>query len=159
MNFYVMEDAGLYRLAREEEINAAALERLGGNMMGKTYLSSPVAVRDFLRLKLGRLEHEIFSVIYLDSQNCVLGYEEMFRGTLSQTSVYPREVVKACINRNVAGVIFAHNHPAGHCVESRADVNLTQMLKSALALIDVRVLDHMIVTANEVMSMAEKGLM
>lgn len=97
-------------------------------------------------------------MIFLDSQNCVIDYEEMFRGTLTETRVYTREVVKACINRNAAAVVFAHNHPSGSCVASRADEALTRTLKTALALVDVRVLDHIIVTATEISSMAEKGL-
>jgi len=158
MEFYVMEAAGIYRLAEKGEVVSAVLDNISKSVKPGTPFSNPGAVRDFLRLKIGSLEREVFSVIFLDSQNCVIDYEEMFRGTLTQTSVYPREVVKACINRNAASVIFAHNHPSGCSVESRADINLTSVLKTALALVDVRVLDHMVVTAAEINSLAEKGL-
>ncbi len=158
MELYVMEPAGIYRLAEKSEVVGAALENISENIKPGTAFDSPGAVRDFLRLTIGSLEREVFSVIFLDSQNCVIDYEEMFRGTLTETRVYTREVVKACINRNAAAVVFAHNHPSGSCVASRADEALTQTLKTALALVDVRVLDHIIVTATEISSMAEKGL-
>lgn len=122
-------------------------------------LGSPKAVRDYLRLRLGELEHEIFMVLLLDSQNSLIAAEEMFRGTLTQTSVYPREVVKLALRHNAAAVIFAHNHPSGIAEPSRADESLTSALKQALALVDVRVLDHLIVAgASKPLSFAERGL-
>ena len=121
-------------------------------------LHSPDAARDYLRLKLADRPHEVFAVMFLDSQNRVLATEEMFRGTLSQTSVYPREVVIEALNRQAAAVILCHNHPSGNAMPSRADEALTQNLKSALALVDVRVLDHLIVTRTKVLSFAEEGL-
>lgn len=121
-------------------------------------VSSPEAARDFCRLKLGALQHEVFSVLWLDAQNRLIDYEEMFRGTLTQTSVYPREVVKSALAKNAAAVILTHNHPSGHCEPSSADQFLTQNLKSALALVDVRVLDHLVVSATGVTSFAERGL-
>ena len=121
-------------------------------------LATPDAVRDYLRLLLADRPHEVFAVMFLDAQNRVIETLEMFRGTLTQTSVYPREVVIEALARNAAAVIFTHNHPSGHAEPSRADEALTQTLKSALALVDVRVLDHFIVTRSVVVSLAERGL-
>ena len=121
-------------------------------------LTSPEAVRDYLRLTLASLPHEAFVVLFLDSQHRLLAADELFRGTLAQTSVYPREVVKAALARNAAAVIFAHNHPSGVAEPSRADELLTQTLKQALALVEVRVLDHFIVAGAQVVSFAERGL-
>ena len=122
-------------------------------------LASPAEVRTYLRVMLAGLDHEVFMVLFLDVQNRVIASEEMFRGTLTQTSVYPREVVKRALALNAAAVILAHNHPSGSVQPSRADEALTQTLKSALALVDVRVLDHVIVGAGETLSMAERGLL
>ena len=121
-------------------------------------LNSPAAVRQYLRLRLQALAHEVFVVIFLDSQNRVIEVEELFRGTLTQTSVYPREVVKRALHFNAGAVIFAHNHPSGVAEPSHADETLTQALKQALALVDVRVLDHFIVAGSGVLSFAERGL-
>lgn len=122
-------------------------------------LSSPGAVRNYLRLKLGDLEHEVFCTLFLDIQHRPIAIEELFRGTLSQTSVYPREVVKRALAHNAAEVIFAHNHPSGVSEPSMADQNLTNALKSALALVDIKVLDHFVVTHYQITSFAEKGLL
>ena len=122
-------------------------------------LNSPSAVRDYLRMKLQALPHEVFVVLFLDAQNRVIGSEELFRGTLTQTSVYPREVVKRALHHNAGAVIFAHNHPSGVAEPSHADETLTQALKQALALVDVRVLDHFIVAGSGVLSFAERGLL
>jgi DNA repair protein RadC len=122
-------------------------------------LANPTAVRDYLRLTFTGKEHEVFMVIYLDAQHRVLGAEELFRGTLTQTSVYPREVVKHALRHNSAAVIFAHNHPSGVSEPSRADEALTSALKQALGLVDVRVLDHFVVGIDSVMSFAERGLL
>jgi len=122
-------------------------------------LTSPEAVRDYLRLTLASLPHETFVVLFLDSQHRLLAAEELFRGTLAQTSVYPREVVKVALARNAAAVIFAHNHPSGVAEPSRADELLTQALKQALALVDIRTLDHFVVAGHRVVSFAERGLL
>ena len=122
-------------------------------------LTSPGAVRDFLRLTLGARAHEVFVVLFLDAQHRVLSSAELFRGTLTQTSVYPREVVKAALAANAAAVIFAHNHPSGVAQPSQADELLTRQLKEALALVEVRVLDHFIVAGNQTLSFAERGLL
>jgi DNA repair protein RadC len=122
-------------------------------------LTSPTAVRDYLRLTLAALEHEVFVCIWVDAQHRVIGVDEPFRGTLTQTSVYPREIVKAALAANAAAVIFAHNHPSGVAQPSRADELLTRSLKEALALVDVRVLDHFVVAGNQALSFAERGLL
>lgn len=120
---------------------------------------SPQRVKDYLALQLGGLGHEVFAVLFLDHQHRLLELEEMFRGTLTQTSVYPREVVRRAMALNAAAVILAHNHPSGLAEPSRADEYLTQSLKSALGLVDVRVLDHLVVGRGQVVSMAERGLL
>jgi DNA repair protein RadC len=122
-------------------------------------LKSPEAVRDYLRLALGGKLHEVFVCIWLDAQHRVISFEEPFRGTLTQTSVYPREIVKAALAANAAAVIFAHNHPSGTAQPSQADELLTRNLKEALALVDVKVLDHFIVAGNQALSFAERGLL
>ena len=132
---------------------------LAEQMRARDVLSSPQQVRDYLCLKLGGLTREVFVVMFLDAQNRVLAQEELFSGTLTQTSVYPREVVKRALHHNAASVIFAHNHPSGIADKSRADELLTDSLKQALALVDIRVLDHFIVAGNTTLSFAEKGLL
>ena len=122
-------------------------------------LSSPQAVRDYLRLRLQERPHEVFGVVFLDAQNRVLAVEELFRGTLTQTSIYPREVVKRALAHNAAAAVFAHNHPSGIAEPSRSDEALTVALRQALALIDVRVLDHFVIGGGTAMSFAERGLL
>ena len=122
-------------------------------------LGSPQAVRDYLRLKLQGRPHEVFVAVFLDAQNRVLAVEELFRGTLTQTSVFPREIVKRALHHNAAAVIFAHNHPSGVAEPSRADEALTQTLKHTLGLVDVKVLDHFVVGGDAAMSFAERGLL
>ena len=120
---------------------------------------SPDAVKHYLQLHLAYKGHEVFAVLFLDSQHRLLALEEMFRGTLTQTSVYPREVVLRALHHQAAAVVLSHNHPSGNVQPSRADEALTQTLKTTLALIDVRVLDHVIVAPGQALSMAEKGLL
>ena len=128
-------------------------------MKERNALSSPQAVRDWLRLSLGGLQHEVFVALWLDSQNRLIATEELFHGTLTQTSVYPREVVKRALACNAGSVILAHNHPSGLAEPSAADQMLTSTLKQTLALIDVKVLDHFIITSGaEPLSFAERGL-
>lgn len=122
-------------------------------------LTSPQAVRDWLRLSLGGLQHEVFVALWLDAQNRLISTEELFRGTLTQTSVYPREVVKRALANNAGAVILAHNHPSGLTDPSSADIALTSTLKQALALIEVKVLDHFVVVSGITpLSFAERGL-
>ncbi|WP_299511029.1 DNA repair protein RadC [uncultured Limnohabitans sp.] len=120
---------------------------------------TPGAVKQYLHLQLAHKNHEVFAVLFLDSQNRMLALEELFRGTLSQTSVYPREVVMRALHHQAAAVVLSHNHPSGSVQPSRADEHLTQTLKASLALVDVRVLDHIIVSQGKTLSMAEQGLM
>lgn len=129
------------------------------DMSRRDALGSPEAVRDYLRLKLRDLPHEVFIGLYLDAQNRVIGDEMLFRGTLTQTSVYPREIVKRALAHNAAGLIFAHNHPSGVAEPSQADEALTRVLRQALALVDVKVLDHFVVAGNAAVSFAERGLL
>lgn len=119
---------------------------------------NPQRVKDYLALQLGGRTHEVFAVLFLDAQQRLLRFEEMFRGTLAQTSVYPREIARRALDLHAAAVVLAHNHPSGVAEPSRADEALTQALKSALALVDVRVLDHIVVGANGCVSLAERGL-
>lgn len=132
---------------------------LNEQLQARDVFQSPQQVRNYLVLKLGALAREVFMVLFLDAQNRLHAAEELFNGTLTQTSVYPREVVKRAIHHNAASVIFAHNHPSGVAQQSAADELITQQLKQALALIDVRVLDHFIVAGNQTLSFAERGLL
>jgi DNA repair protein RadC len=120
-------------------------------------LSNPEATRHFLQARLRDQPHEVFAVLYLDNQHRVLEFEELFRGTLDGASVHPREVVKAALRRNAAALIFAHNHPSGVAEPSAADRSLTRRLREALALVDIRVLDHLVVGDGETISLAERG--
>ena len=137
-----------------------ARRALAEEVRSRDLLSSPAAVRDWLRLQLAALPHEVFCALWLDNRNRLIAFEELFRGTLTQTSVYPREVVKQALARNAAAVVFAHNHPSGVAEPSRADELLTQSLKEALALVDVKVLDHFVVAGTTPpLSFAERGLL
>lgn len=133
---------------------------LNGTLSAHDCMSDPSAVRELLRMRLADLPHEIFIVMLLDAQNRLIDCVELFRGTLTQTAVYPREVVKLTLDYNAAAVIFAHNHPSGVTEPSQADEGLTRTLKQALALVDVRVLDHFIVAPGSTpLSFAERGLL
>ena len=140
------------------ELALAVLQHKFGQRT-ESMLNSPSAVRQYLTLRMAQLEHEVFMVLFLDSQNRAITIEEMFRGTLTQASVYPREIVKRALQLNACNVIFAHNHPSGVAEPSHADENLTQALKKALALVDVQVLDHFIVAGAKTLSFAERGLL
>lgn len=132
---------------------------LDEELRSECVLNAPDAVRDCLRIHFAGREHESFVAMFLDSQHRLIATHELFRGTLTQTSVYPREVVKAALRENAAAVIFSHNHPSGVAEPSKSDEALTSALKSALALVDVRVLDHFIVAGTSVLSFAERGLL
>jgi DNA repair protein RadC len=142
-----------------EQTIQRALAILADRMRDGPALTAPDTVRDYLRLLLHDRGHEVFVCLFLDAQHRVIATEELFRGTLAQTSVYPREVVKATLAHNAAAVVFAHNHPSGVCEPSRADELLTQTLKQALALVDVKVLDHFVVAGAASVSFAERGLL
>lgn len=143
----------------EDGIIAKALEITEARLLKpKEELGSPGDSAAFLTLRMAPLEHEVFACVWLNAQNRAVAYEEMFRGTLTQTAVYPREVVKRAMHHNASAVVFAHNHPSGICAPSSADEQLTRELKKALAMVDVRVVDHIIVGGTDTFSFAEKGL-
>ena len=150
---------GNAKLAQLQAALELARRALKDEISSRDALSSPRAVRDYLRLALAGREQEVFVVLLLDAQHRVTASEELFRGTLTQTSVYPREVVKCALKHNAAAVIFAHNHPSGVAEPSHADEILTRSLKAALALVDIQVLDHFIVAGSRTMSFAERGLL
>jgi len=152
---------GLGPAKRAELLAVLELARraLAERLRERAALDSPQAVKDYLQLHLAHRKHESFAVLFLDNQHRLLALEELFRGTLAQTSVYPREVVLRALHHHAAAVVLAHNHPSGTVQPSRADEALTQTLQAALALIDVRVLDHVIVAPGLALSMAERGLL
>lgn len=152
---------GMGGSAKRAELAAVmelARRALAQQLGEREVFSSPGAVKQYLQLRLAARPHEVFAVLFLDAQNRLVALEELFRGTLTQTSVYPREVVQQALQHRAAGVVLAHNHPSGTVQPSRADEALTQTLKAALALVDVRVLDHVIVAPGGALSMAEHGL-
>lgn len=143
----------------EERLLERAARVLEKRLTHGDALTSPQMVRDYLKFRIGALPHEVFMGIWLDSQHRVIACEELFRGTLTQTSVYPREVVKSALKHNAGAMIAAHNHPSGIAQPSIADEMLTKLLKDALAMVEVRLLDHFIVCGNQVLSFSERGLM
>ncbi|MGQ0511541.1 MAG: RadC family protein [Betaproteobacteria bacterium] len=146
-------------LQTEQQVIDRALKILENRARSGSALTSPGAVRDYLRLAIAEKEHEVFVCVWLDAQHRVIRFEEASQGTLTQTSVYPREIVKAALACNAAAVIFAHNHPSGVAQPSQADELLTRNLREALALVEVRVLDHFIVAGRHSISFAERGLL
>ena len=148
--------------AKQAELLAVfelARRALSQRLKEREAFETPDAVKQYLQLQLAHKNHEVFAVLFLDNQNRMLAMEELFRGTLNQTSVYPREVVMRALHHQAAAVVLSHNHPSGSVQPSRADEHLTQTLKASLALVDVRVLDHIIVSQGQTLSMAEQGLM
>jgi len=154
----VRDSQGGYLPATVDQILAAAREVVEHKMQRGALFTSTTAVRDYLCAKLAGLEHEVFAVLFLDVQNCLIEYTEIFRGTIDSASVYPREVVKEALLHNAAALIFTHNHPSGNPEPSEADKILTKRLKDALQVVDIRVLDHLIVGGNTALSFAERGL-
>ena len=152
---------GLGPAKRAEIVAVLELARraMAEQLKERTVFADPNTIKHYLKLHLAARSYEVFAVIFLDSQNRLLAMEEMFRGTLTQTSVYPREVALRALHHQASAVVLAHNHPSGTVQPSRADEALTQTLKAALALLDVRVLDHIIVGPGQALSMAEKGLL
>ncbi len=149
---------GVAKYTQLQAVMEMARRALGDELKSREALLSPEAVRNYLRLKLSHKEHEVFIAIFLDARNRSIATEEMFNGTLTQTSVYPREVVKRALYHNAAAIIFAHNHPSGVAEPSEVDKILTQSLKKALALVDIKVLDHFIIGNGKIMSFAENCL-
>jgi DNA repair protein RadC len=158
-SFTVLAGLGNAKYAQVQAVLEMSRRALRETLDRGSALSSPQAVRDYLRLRLQGRGHEVFVAVFLDAQNRVLEVEELFRGTLTQTSVFPREIVKRALHFNAAAIIFAHNHPSGVAEPSRADEALTQTLKHTLALVDVKVLDHFVVGGDSAMSFAERGLL
>jgi DNA repair protein RadC len=152
---------GLGGPAKRAELTAVlelARRAMAERLRERAVFDSPAAVSHYLQLHIASRPHEVFAALFLDAQHRLIAMEELFRGTLSQTSVYPREVVVRALHHHAAAVILAHNHPSGGVEPSRADEALTQTLKAALALVDVRVLDHIVVARGQTLSMAERGL-
>jgi len=157
VSLQVRDTSGQYRPASSEQILAAARQAIEARYVRGAVMNTPSVVREYLQMKLCGYSHEVFAVLLLDSQNRLLGYRELFRGTLDSAAVYPREVVKEVLARDAAAVILGHNHPSGMPEPSAADRRLTERLREALALVDVRVLDHIVVGGTETASFAERG--
>ncbi|HCB42334.1 MAG TPA: DNA repair protein RadC [Pseudomonas sp.] len=155
----VRDGRGRYRPASTNQILEVARQVIDQKVQRGTAFTSPNTVKDYLRTKLVGFEHEVFAALFLDSQHRLIEYTELFRGTIDGASVYPREVVKEALKLNAAAVIFAHNHPSGNPEPSRADETITSRLKDALALVDVRALDHVVVGGMDTVSFAERGLL
>ncbi|WP_323012355.1 RadC family protein [Castellaniella sp.] len=155
----VRDAQGRYLPATTDQILQAARHAVEQKLSRGTEFTSPTVVKEYLTAKLSGFDVEVFAVLFLDSQHRLIEYVEMFQGTLSQASVYPREVAKAALNRHAAAVIVAHNHPSGNPEPSAADRALTAHLKKALALLDVNTLDHVVVAGQETVSFAERGLL
>ena len=159
-DFAALPGMGLAKYAQLQAVMELARRALGETLSERALFDSPQAVRDWLRLRLGHLPHETFCIMLLDARHRLIEAVDLFRGTLTQTSVYPREVVKLALSHNAAAVILAHNHPSGASEPSTADEVLTRTLKDSLALVDVRVLDHFVVPAHgKPVSFAERGLL
>ncbi len=158
--FRSSEQRGTYTLKRpcsEDDIITMAQRLLRKRFRRGKSITSPAETRDYLQVTLANREYEVFCALYLDTRHRILSFEELFRGTIDGASVHPREVVKSALQQNAAAVILVHNHPSGNPEPSRADQHITQRLKNALSLVDVRVLDHIIVGGTELVSMAEQG--
>ena len=156
---FVAEADGVYRKAKPKEILATAESILQSSLVERAPMDSPSTVSAFLRARLGAEEREVFGAMYLDSQNRLIAVEDLFFGSITQASVHPREVVKACLKHNASGLVVFHCHPSQCRDPSTADEFLTAHLKTALALVEVRLLDHFIITAAEVTSFAQRGLL
>lgn len=158
-DFCALHGMGQAKFVQLQAVLEMSRRALGEQMQSSDALNSPAAVRNYLRLLLDGRGQEVFVVLFLDAQHRVIAAEELFHGTLTQTSVYPREVVKRALHHNAAATIFAHNHPSGVSEPSQSDQLLTDALKQALGLVDVRVLDHFIVAGSGCLSFAERGLL
>lgn len=155
--FAKVHGLGSAKYAQLQAVLELARRSLSEELSVNSSLSSPQAVKQYLQLQIGNKQYESFTVLFLDVKNRLISTQELSRGSLSHASVYPREVVKSALAHNAASIILAHNHPSGSADPSQADLNLTQTLKSALSLVDIRVLDHLIVANNTVHSFAENG--
>ena len=155
--FAKVHGLGSAKYAQLQAVLELAKRSISEELQTNSSLSSPQAVKQYLQLQIGNKQYESFTVLFLDVKNRLLIAQELSRGSLSHASVYPREVVKSALAHNAASIILAHNHPSGSAEPSQADLSLTQTLKSALSLVDIRVLDHFIVASNTVYSFAENG--
>lgn len=158
----IKNDQGEYLITKPVSLNqlcSITSELLGQALLKAEKIESPSDTTRFLQNKLALVEYEVFSCVFLDNKHQVIAFEELFRGTIDRAAIYPREVVKRCLHHNAAALILSHNHPSGVPEPSRSDVQITEKLQSALALIDVRVLDHIVIGANQFVSMAERGLL
>ncbi|AYD64457.1 DNA repair protein RadC [Achromobacter sp. B7] len=154
----VRDDQGRYLMTTADQILEAARQIIDQKIRRGASFTSPSEVKDYLKAKLSGYEREVFAVMLMDTKHCLIEDVELFQGTIDQAAVYPREVVKLAMQHNAAAMIISHNHPSGNPEPSRADELLTKRLKEALALVDVRVLDHIIVAGNDATSFAERGL-
>ena len=157
-DFEIREPDGCYRKASEDEILETAISIINSRFTKGTAITDPKQTHEFLKLELAHEEHELFAVMWLDNRHRVIEFETLFRGTIDAASVYPREVVKSALEHNAAACILCHNHPSGLAEPSQADKQITEKVKSALYLVDVRTLDHILV-AEETYSFAEHGMM
>ncbi|ERY33667.1 TPA: RadC family protein [Pseudomonas aeruginosa] len=155
----VRDDQGRYMQATADQILEAARQVIDQKIPRGALFTSPELVKDYLRTKLVGFEHEVFAVLFLDTKHRLIEYAELFHGTIDQASVYPREVVKAALRVNAAAVVFSHNHPSGNPEPSHADKVLTQRLREALAIVEIRTLDHIVVGSEGTVSFAEQGLL
>jgi len=158
-NLFIHGADGAFEPATTEQSLAAARQALAHRVRRGASLSSPQKVREYLTVRLGHLDHEIFGLILVDNRHRVIEYIELFRGTIDGASVYPREIVKLALEKGAAACVLLHNHPSGVKDQSHADELITKRIAAALALIEVRVLDHCIVAGAEILSFAEQGLL
>ena len=156
---YIHDLSGQHRAATPDEIIGEARSMIARRMRRGTMLSSPRAAQDFLTFRFAHLEHEVFAVLFLDTRHRLIDCRDLFRGTIDGASVHPREVVKEALAMNAAAVIIAHNHPSGVAEPSQADEIITTRLRDALALVEIRLLDHLIVAGSSVTSLAERGVL
>jgi DNA repair protein RadC len=156
---FVRETAEGYTSVSDDAVIDAALELLSQRIAKGPLLASPRAVKDYLRLRFADLQHEVFCLLYLDKRHRLIACEDIFRGTIDGASVHPREVVKAALRHNAAAVICAHNHPSHNAEPSQADELITSRLKEVLSLVDIRLLDHLVVSAVGTVSLAERGVL
>jgi DNA repair protein RadC len=158
-NLFTLDNAGRAVPASADDVIAAARQHIARRFRRGASLSSPEVMRDFLRLNLGTREFETFCCLFLDNRHRLIEFVELFRGTLDGASVHPREVVREALQRNAAAVIFVHPHPSGVAEPSHADELITTRLRESLSLIDVRVLDHLVVAGDDIVSVSERGLL
>ena len=159
MNAFIRDSEGAYQPAHPEQIINMAQQIISDRLQRSDDIvaTSPQDVQRYLQLQLATKEREIFAAMFLDTRHRLIEFKKMFFGTIDGASVHPREVVKAALKCNAAAVIFSHNHPSGVAEPSQADIQITGRLKSALALVDVRVLDHIVVTVDDCVSLAQRG--